>query len=40
MGFGCGTCVFYPFIHGYDKHGIDPSLRKFKFNRMKVYLSL
>lgn len=36
MGSGCGTCVFYSLIHGYDMYGIDPSLWKFKFNRMKA----
>ncbi len=36
MGSGCGTFVFYGFIHGYDMYGIDPSLWKLKFNRMKA----
>ncbi len=36
MGSGCGTGVFYGLIHGYDMYGIDPSLWKLKFIRMKA----
>ena len=36
MGSGCGTCVFYGLILGYDIYGIDPSLWKLKFNEMKA----
>jgi len=36
MGSGCGTFVFYGFIHGFDMYGIDPSMWKLKFNEMKA----
>lgn len=36
MGSGCGTFMFYGFIHNYDMYGIDPSKWKFRFNEMKA----
>lgn len=33
---GCGTFMFYGFIHNYHMYGIDPSQWKFRFNEMKA----
>lgn len=36
MASGCGTCVFYGLMNGYDMHGIDPEGWKHRFNIMKA----
>lgn len=32
---GCGTCVYYGLMNGYDMYGVEPELWKHTFNRMK-----
>ena len=36
MGTGCGTCVFYGLMNGYDAYGIDPEEDKHDFIAMKA----
>lgn len=36
LGSGCGTCVFYGLLHGYEMYGIDPEDWKMEFNRRKA----
>lgn len=36
MASGCGTCVFYGLINGYDMYGIDPEKWKHVFISMKA----
>lgn len=36
MASGCGTCVFYGLLNGYDMYGIDPEKWKHTFNRLKA----
>jgi SAM-dependent methyltransferase len=36
MAAGCGTCVFYGLLNGYDMYGIDPEDWKYEFNRLKA----
>ena len=36
MSSGCGSCVFYGLIHGYDMFGIEPEEWKNEFNIMKA----
>lgn len=36
MASGCGTCVFYGLMNGYDIYGIDPEKWKHEFNTLKA----
>lgn len=36
LGSGCGTCVYYGLMHGYDIYGIDPEDWKKEFNVRKA----
>lgn len=33
---GCGTCVYYGLLNGYDMYGVEPERWKNKFNAMKA----
>ena len=36
MASGCGTCVFYGLLNGYNMYGIDPEKWKHTFNKLKA----
>ncbi|SCY89887.1 SAM-dependent methyltransferase [Desulfoluna spongiiphila] len=36
MASGCGTCVYYGLLNGYDMHGVEPEKWKHQFNKLKA----